>query len=218
MPRRERKGQFIEDPQFLTNNRTFHSHFISHLGHFTAFDANLNTTYANEWMSAIEAMEEHPANHIMEADIAIVFEEIVPQRELCWLSVADLEYYVKKAFPDNKSKLREFGFPKSNRQRERLTVTMVRHLSAMLKIAEDYTTELAAAGMPATITTGLQSRVADLAALEINHEYQKRLLIRAAEKRIKLYNNIYHLYKRVYDAAKVVYYRKPETRKLWNMP
>ena len=212
-----RKGLYLEDSVFAEKQRTFRAHYLSHLSDFTAFDANLTNGYAADWLLGIEAFEAHPTDEVMQDDIAIATENLMEKRTTCWLAMSDLEYYVKRAFPDNKGKLREFGFPRTTTERDRSVVKLVLNVHTMLRVTEHYQTQLVAAGMPPIVFTNLETAAEVLGVAEIEQEFAKRLRIGAAETRTTLYNTVFKLYARVRDAAKVIYYKKPETKQLWEM-
>ncbi len=213
----ERLGTFMEDSVFIEKNRTIHKHFVDRLAGFTAFDANLDATYGANWLTAIEKFEEHPSDELMRDEIQVYTDNIAVQHKLCWAAEDDLEYYVKRAFPENERKLREFGFPESRRERERGVLKRVLNLFTMRRVAGDYTAELTAAGMPASVLTNFNTQTGNLADAELEQEYIKRLRIRSTEKRIALYNTVYKYHKRVHEAAQVIYRDKPETRQLFAM-
>lgn len=71
MPKRERKGTFVEDPVFAENNRTIHAHFTKRLSAFTSFDANLNTGYADAWQKAIDDFEAQPSDETEQDGVQI---------------------------------------------------------------------------------------------------------------------------------------------------
>ncbi len=212
-----RKGLYLEDSVFAEKQRTFRAHYLSHLSDFTAFDANLTNGYAADWLLGIEAFEAHPTDEVMQDDIAIATEELMEKRSTCWRAMSDLEYYVKRAFPDNKGKLREFGFPRTTTERDRSVIRLVLNVFTMLRVANHYNTELTAAGLPPVVITNLETFGRKLADAEIEQEFRKRMRIGAAETRTTLYNTVFKIYARVRDAAKVIYYKKPETKQLWEM-
>ena len=212
-----REGHYLNDSVFAEKQRTFRAHYLSHLSDFTAFEANLTNSYAAYWLQGIEGFEAHPTDEVMQDDIAIASEWLWEKRTTCWLAMSDLEYYVKRAFPDNKGKLREFGFPRTTIERDRYVVKLVLSVFTMLRVANHYNTDLTAAGMPAGVITNLLNVANKLVNAEIEQEFAKRMRIAAAETRTGLYNAFFKLYTRLRDAAKVIYYKKPKTKQLWEM-
>ena len=213
----ERLGSFFEDPVFAEKCRNIHKLFTDRLAAFTAFDANLSPTYAADWLAVIEEFEMHPTDETMRDEGQVVTEKIIKQREICWDFADDLEYYAKRAFPNHKRKMKEFGFIKSKTARERGGIKLVKNLYAMGLVGVDYTTELTAVGMPGTLLPNLEHAVDKLGELEIGEEYQLRLRIRATGKRIELWNSSYKYYRRIHDAAQVIYRDKPETKQMFDM-
>lgn len=212
-----RQGEYLEAAYFIQNNRNVHAEFGKHLGAFTAFDASLDSGYADLWQKAIIEFEDHPSDELMRDEIQVFTDEVTAQQKVCWAAMDDLEYYVKRAFPGSKRKLLEFGFSKNQHQRERNALHLVFDIEVMLQIADDYNSELSAAGMPAGIITNLQQQQDKLLKTEKKQEYQKRLRIRATGKRIELYNTVYGYFVRVRDAAHVIYRNAEETMKLFEM-
>ena len=213
----ERLGTFMEDAVFIEQNRTIHKLFVDRLAAFTAFDANLDATYAANWLTAIGELEDHPSDELMRDEIQGTTNALAAQQKLCWAAVDDLEYYVKRAFPDNERKLREFAFPRTRTERDRGALKMVLNLFTMVRVANDYTAELTAVGMPAGLLPDFKNKTGSLGDAEITQEYTKCLRIRATEKRIVMYNTVYKYHKRVHEAAQVIYRDKPETKQLFAM-
>lgn len=213
----ERFGHYMDDSVFIESNRTIHAHFIKRLADFTALDANLDAAFAADWLTNIEAFEDLPSDDLMRAEVEVFTEELPKQKAVCLTAIADLEYYVKKTFPRNKSKLREFGFAQTRKSVDGPTIKMAVNLSVMVMVASDYTAQLTGAGMPAGVVANIDNEIEKLFDIEIKQEYQKRLRIRALENRIFTYNTLYRFYDQVRSAAHVIYRDKPETLQLFEM-
>jgi len=207
----------IDDALLIQRLRTIRLHFIKYLTQFSNFDPDLNATFAADWMQSIEACEQHPTDettlkqqehHTWELENAI---------KEGFSAANDLEFYVLKAFPDDKeSYLEEFGFNERKKARYR-TLNLLIWLEVMKKVAADYTTELNAVNMPATILPNLESKQQNAVQKEIQQEYDKRIRKRLLRQRIKKFNKLYSFFTTVYNAAQNVFEGEEEEKGLFNL-
>ncbi|MGE0635551.1 MAG: hypothetical protein AB7G44_15310 [Bacteroidia bacterium] len=205
-----------EDSALVQRSRTLHSHFLNHLAAFTDFAPGMNAAYAATWLSQIEDCEQHPTDESTLDQQQQYTDELEQARKEGFQAANDLEFWVKKAFPDDEYMLEEFGFNERKKARAR-TLNQLIWLEVMKQIANDYTAELAAAGMPPAILTNLDTKRQNAVDKEITQEYFKRIRKRLARQRLKKYNTLYKICTTVRDAAQSVFYNQDEERGLFSI-
>lgn len=200
---------------YLRDQRVWNKLFVDNIADFAAFDATFTNTYATDWRSTIDELTAHPQDFVMLADLAQKTQDVLEIYRKAGQLADDLEYFVKKAFPDDERKLDEFGFRLLNSVSHATSLKFTLYAQAMLRIAQEYQPKLSAAGLPASWFTDFESAVMNGANAEVAQELAKRYRIRATTQRIKLANRLHSYSARVSKAAKIIYRQKPETAKIW---
>ena len=202
-----RKDFEMDDAHLAQNSRTWQSLFVDHLAAFEAFDPNLDVNFANDWMAKIEAFENHPSDKTMLDDLQDKTQTLAENTAVVMGFVDDFEYFVKRAFPDDKRMLLEFGL--DTIRNSTVVFRLYENVAMVMRLAQDYNTELTAAGMPANLSTQCQTALSHFGDAELEQEYAKRLRIRATTKRIKMFNELYAIKQTVHTAAKIVFRSNP---------
>lgn len=206
----------IEDTLLIQRSRTIRGHFIHELAAFTAFDPDLNATYAANWLLSIDQCEAHPTDETTVDQLQQHTDELEQAVKAGFAAAADLEFYVQKAFPDDESYREEFGFNERKKARAR-TLNLLIWLEVMLQIATDYSTELAAVNMPPTLLPDLQNVQQNAVQKEIAQEYYKRIRKRLLRQRIQKFNKLYSFFTTVNKAAQIVFKADEERRGLFTL-
>lgn len=214
---KDRERDFtMEDTLLFQRSRTIRGHFLNYLASFTALSAELDATYAANWMLLIEECEGTETDETVMDQMGQYSSELDDAKKEGFKAANDLEFYVKKAFPGKKRMLEEFGL--TERKKARAT-QFAQHMWMIVlkKIADDYAPELAAAGMPATVLSTLQAKTETILEKETQQEYFKHLRIRYSRQRIEKLNKLYTYCTSVNNAAQVVFYNEPEERGLFTI-
>ncbi|MGE0634893.1 MAG: hypothetical protein AB7G44_13025 [Bacteroidia bacterium] len=206
----------MEDAEFLSKARTKHAHFLNYLADFTAFDANLNAAYAADWALQIESCETHQNDETTLDQQQQYTEDLEKAKKQGFIAANDLEYYVKKAFRDEPRTQKEFGFNLIKQARAR-TLNQIMWMEVMRKIAQDYTAELTAVDMPASVISNLETAAHNIVQAEIEQEYYKRIRLRLTTQRMKKFNALYATCKLVNSAAQIVFFDKKEEAGLFEI-
>jgi hypothetical protein len=206
----------IDDALLIQRSDTIRLHFINYLARFSAFDPDLNLTFANNWLLSIDECEAHPTDETTLDEQQHLTDELEQAIKEGFAAANDLEYYVKKAFPGDKSYREEFGFGERTKARQR-TLNLLIWLEVMIKIANDYPAELAAVNMPASVLTNLQAKQQNAVQKEIAQEYFKRMRKRLARQRVKNFNTLYGFFTRINNAAQIVFANEKEERELFEL-
>ncbi len=212
---RERHYQ-MEDAVFYERSRTLAELFKRKVAAFTAFDFNLDMTYHAEWMAQILECENHETDEAAKDGLQQCTADVDEARKAAFTATNGLQYYVEKAYPDNLRIMQEFGFTERQKARNH-SIGSLMWFSVIQEIALDYTTELNAVGMPASILTDLTLASDDLIEKEIKQEVYKRKIIRLQRQRIEKVNKLYGYYQRVHRAAQVIFRNDEEVRKQFNL-
>jgi hypothetical protein len=212
---KDRERDFsMEDTLLIQKSETLHTHFLNYLAQFSAFDPDLNAAYAGNWLSSINECEGTETDETVMDQLQHHSEELDQAKKEGFIAASELEHYVKKAFPNKKRKAEEFGF--TERKKARATqLNQYMWLIVMKKIAEDYSAELAAVGMPATLLTNLSTKTQTILEKETQQEYFKHLRIRYSSQRIEKLNKLYTFCSNVNKAAQIVFSNEPAERGLF---
>lgn len=206
----------MEDSEFLQKARTQRGHFLNYLADFTAFDANLDAAYAADWALQIEICENHQNDETTLDQQQQYTEDLEKAKKQGFWAATDLEYYVKKAFANDTRTQKEFGFNLVAQARGR-TLNQIMWLEVMKKVAQDYTAELTAVDMPASVITNLETAAHNIVQAEIEQEYYKRIRLRLTTQRMKKFNALYKTCKLVNSAAQIVFFDKKEEAGLFEI-
>lgn len=206
----------MEDAVFYERSRTLAELFKRNVAAFTAFDFNLDMAYHAEWLAQILICEKHETDESANDELQQRTADMEEARKACFVAANGLMYYVEKAFPDNARIMQEFGFTERKNVRNKSLSTVV-WIIVMMVIADDYNTELTAAGMPASVITDLDNAQLALVPKEIQQEVWKRKIVRLQRQRIEQVNTLYGYYQRVHRAAQVVFRKDEEVRKVFNL-
>ncbi len=206
----------MEDAVFYERSRTLAELFKHKLPAFTAFDFNLNMAYHDAWVAQAELCEAHETDETANYELQQRTADMEEARKACFVAANGLQYYVEKAFPDNARIMQEFGFTERKQIRAK-SLSTIMWMVVMMAVADDYNTELTAAGMPASIITDLDNAQLALFPAEFKQERFKRTIIRLQRERIEKVNKLYGFYQRVHKAAQVVFGDNEVVRAQFNL-
>jgi len=214
---KERERDFtMEDSLLIHKSRTLRGLFLQNIAPFTAFDNDLDSTYADNWLTLIEECEGTETDETVMDQSAQNSADLDEAKKEGFTAANDLEYYVKKAFPEKKRIMEEFGFTEKKKARA-AQFNQYMWMRVMKKIAEDYLTELNAVNMPASVMSNLETKTQEVLEKETTQEYYKHLRIRFSRLRIERLNKLYKYCTTVNSAAQVVFDDEPEEKALFNI-
>lgn len=194
----------MEDNILLQKSAVMHAQFVENIASFSAFDPDLNLTYADNWNTHKDICMSEKTDELVVDEQRGHTEDLEKAKTAGLLAAEDLEYYVKKAFPHNKRIAKEFAFNKRSGLRAR-TLNLISWLMVMKKVADDYAADLAAVNMPAAVLTTLETAAQNVATKEIEQEYFKRKRLRYTRERMEKFNRLYAICKEVNTAAQSVF-------------
>ena len=199
------------DASFIAQSRVIHKLFLERMSQFTAFDADFDITYANNWLAKIEFCEAITTDETTMHEMAGIKEKRDKKVLEMIAKVSEVEFYAIKAFYEEPEVLHEFQFNKVSRL-DQYSLNFIIDISTIRSLAtDDYNTELTNAGMPPTLLPQIEVLFDELTAMEMYHEKFKRIRIKRTRLRIKDMNELYVQTFAVSTAASVIFASKPET-------
>jgi len=204
----------MDDDLLLQRSRVVRQLFINYLGNFSAFDSGLDAVYVANWLLSIDQCQSHPTDESTVDQLEGLTAAISLAEKEGFAAANGLLYYVKAAFPGDKTVLAEFGFTERKQARES-NLNLLIWLEVMKRVATDYTAELTVAGMPSGILINLNLKQQNAVNAVIEQEYFKRIRKKLARQRIKKFNTLYSFLSRVNHAAENVFIDEPEERGLF---
>ncbi|MBK7147519.1 MAG: hypothetical protein IPH78_01545 [Bacteroidetes bacterium] len=213
--RLKRQGLSISDADFVGEGRIWQQLFADYLPQFTAFDPQLDSTYADQWLQELNRFSELPSDETMRDLMVQAQLDSVAAQQAAMTLADDVAYYVKKAYPKDERKADEFGFKLMRKQVAKPNIKFALYGFTLHRVYERYATALLAAGLPAGWEADYLTAIENSAGAHITHEWQKRERIRATTERVEVYNTLNSLWERVQEASRVIFREQEELRKLW---
>jgi hypothetical protein len=210
-----KKGEAAPDPNYAQKSRVWQKLFSQRRAAFEAIDPALDFTFEQDWLKTIELFEAHPSDETLVDLQEQTTLDLAAYHKSLLKPVDELEYFVKKTFPDNARILMEFAFDKIRSAVNSANLHTTLLCATTFTIYEDYETQLLAAGLPANWAADFNALLGAANSFLIPHERAKRLRIRATTQRVELYNQLYGFWKKVNRAAPLVYPDNPVEVGLW---
>lgn len=210
---RDYKG---DDSTLIQRSRTVIIHLTKYLSQFSAFDIQFSAAFIDDWKNQIDVCEKLETDESMDDELRQYTANAEDAKNLCFKATDELNYYVKKAFPNNLRVQREFGFNQREKMRAQ-TFNVVLWIAVMGRVADSYTTELSNAGMSNSVVTDLQNAGTNYYNKEVDQEAFKRTVLRSTRERIEKMNKLYSYLHRTHEAAQQVFFKDKEIRSLFDL-
>lgn len=206
-----------EDSIALRDSRVRHQLFSDHLSVFTVFDPTLDAAFAAGWDAANDLAEKHPTDETT-VDILQQYTDAVKAAEKnCHRSVNDVRYYAGIAFPDTKSKLREFGLHRLAKVRSN-TSQFIIWMKVLHRRVIANQTALTNAGMSAATIAAILTNATALDAAEVEQEDYKLERIALTQSRVAVHTAMWKFVTRIAEAAAIVFEEQPEKKAQFAVP
>ena len=199
----------MDDASLAERSRTWHALYLEHQSEFEVLDPRLTVAFGNDWLAKIEAFEGIQKDKTVEDGLQQKTVEVAEATDAQMKKVDDLQYFAERAFPDDERVMMEFGFEQIRKQNQSSTPRIIVNGWVMRRVADDYTAQLLAVGMPATLPAELNAAIENLEQAELAQEYEKRLRLRTTTLRIRSFNELYRIHQQVRRAADVVFREAP---------
>lgn len=199
----------MDDASLAERSRTWHALYLEHQSEFEVLDPRLTVAFGNDWLAKIEAFESIQKDKTVEDGLQQKTVEVAEATDAQMKKVDDLQYFAERAFPDDERVMMEFGFEQIRKQNQSSTPRIIVNGWVMRRVADDYTAQLLAVGMPATLPAELNAAIENLEQAELAQEYEKRLRLRTTTLRIRSFNELYRIHQQVRRAADVVFREAP---------
>ena len=205
------------DNDALMDSRIYRKVFLDKINDFTAFDATLDATFAEDWKAANDLAEHQPSDETIRDIQQQHTDEVKTREKDCIRSVNDVRYYLSLAFPNNKDKPKEFGLHKLNKARHS-TSPFITWMKVLHNRAVKHQTELSAVGMPAASIDTILANAQALDTAETAQEVYKLERIAITRERIRVHGVMWEYVTRVAAAAEIVFEAQPEIREVFKIP
>jgi hypothetical protein len=192
------------DGNMIAKCRTIHSIFLTEVGAFTNFDTTLDVAFGALWLQQIDAAETVVRDStIIDQQVALT-DSVLACMEDCKQKYGDVRFFVRKAFPKNRSILNEFG-NNDYRNAQRNQGKMVLFMDGLLKAATKYTSQLIAKGLSQTEIDEIETKGKALRDANVAQEALKRGRPVLTDDRIEVLNTCYSTSLMVSEAAQRVF-------------
>ena len=195
----------LTDAKLIELSRMWHKLFNNHLSEFENFDSALNAAFAAAWLAKVEEFLLHPTDETTVDLLQDKTQTVHEQTEVVIGLVREVEYFVKRAFPNQPRKLLEFGFELLYKRRLSKFSEMLIDCHVLQMMIDTYSAPLLLAGMPATLPTTFESELDKLMKAVLTQERYKRQRILLTTQRITLFNELYSMHRQVAAAAQNVF-------------
>jgi hypothetical protein len=177
---------------------------VQDLAEIKAYDEEIDEDYVAGFDASIRHAMEMPIDNVVIDQQAGKGEIVMEKRKLCEEHVRDIKYFVKKAFPDNKSIRNEFGFNdyEEAKQKPAEFVIFMRQLE---ETVDTYKDKLRAKGMPAAKIGVAATLANELETAIKTHGTSKKGRILTTQDRRIAYNEVWNKIKLVCEAGKNVF-------------
>jgi hypothetical protein len=207
----------VSDLFMMEHSKVLRSHFNDNLPAFTAFDPALDTTFHNDWGTAVANSENQPTDEIVRDQLTQLTEAVEQAMTACRTKFQDSKYFIEKAFPNNSGVQNEFGYNNYDAQR-RSQRGMTEFMKLFHGTALKYAAQLAAvnysAAAIAEIDT-LRTALDDANMAQERFEGQRPL---ATQTRIETHNALWDITVQVSTAAKSIYRNNPALFNMFLLP
>lgn len=192
------------DSQMLEFARVIHTHFTTDIADFTAFDADLDATYAGNFLTAIDNAENFSSDYQLIDALAQLSLDVEAEMTKCRKLYQGMKYFIEKAFPNRPGTWNEFGYNDYDRARKKQS-EMIQFMLDLHESATKYATELDSAGFDASKVAEIQTYAQALQNANLAQEQAKGSRANLSEARIILLNSAWGMLQNIRKAAKVIY-------------
>lgn len=199
----------IEDLLMLERAQVFHDNFVDDKAAFTADFPHLADPFAGDFQAAIDAADAIPLSSTVEAQIAVVTEQLNDQMPLGRKALQKLYTYVELVW---NSKARDNEFGRNKYEKARSSQVKMKELLELANAAAEVPankTELLAAGYT---QAAIDELLTIMTAIDTLNAQQEKLLSGRGvktETRIKAYNAVWDFMKQINKASKVTFEDSP---------
>ena len=184
---------------------------------FTDYDPDLNAELLALLDSTYKSTQSFGTDETQLGIVSQLTEEVSVEFENCKSIAKDVRYFAKKKFGHSPAILKQFGFNSYTRIRKNQP-KMVSYMFELAKVAENYKTDLLAAGLKQTTLDKIKPAATALEGSNIDQETGKGGRSLSAEDRIKLFNSLYDILHKFSDAAKIIFAANALKRQRYMIP
>ena len=194
--------------EMLTQSRAVRLIFIDDKALFLALNPAFADPFAADWLASIAASEAYPTDEVREDEQQTQTEGVLQDMADARVLYKKTMYYVREAFPNNKSIWNEFGENDFEQMRDNQSKYAIFFNTLLSKINENLA-ELTTAGMPAGFP--LEVTNATNKFKDDNESQDKTIMTtqQATQERNTQYNSTFEFWQRVSAASKIIFDGNP---------
>lgn len=207
----------ISDAKMLAEAQTILDLLKTDMAQFTAMDAQLNAGFADDMQISINNAIKIPSDAAVLRNITELTDDQKKAWQACKDHFKDAQYFIEKAFGDNKARLQRFGFDDYREMcRNKRKVDMFMYLFD--SACRQHAAALIAVGYS-------QQRIDAIEPLHQAFANAKRVLHNAqsesgelTDERIKIYNAVWEYLRTINRASKIVFKNNYAKQKQYLLP
>ena len=198
------------DAMMLETSETLHAMFAERLSRFEEFDIELNSTFATQWLAAINAARGTFQDTTIVAAQRDETRSVKVAMKNAVQATVDVLFFAQKAFPNDADRLAAFGKGKGLAHARKSQPRMTEFMDLLVDNVARYTAQLVAAGATPQIlsTPAIAHNELRQANLTQNTTIKSRPSV--THQRIEALNTAFEFGKTVCKAAKSVFRNEPE--------
>ncbi|MGD8782704.1 MAG: hypothetical protein PVH88_27585 [Ignavibacteria bacterium] len=194
----------ISDADMLQASRVMHGIFSGDKASFTAFDAAFDDPFADNWLQKInDCSDLGQDSSYLDSQVALT-KGVESKMEECRSFYSSMKYFVETAFPGKKEIWLRFGFDDYDKARRNET-KMIRFLGVLYQTAEEYKTELTAAGFGEEKIEQIKTLQSELTSADYEQEMSKKKRPVVTQERVETMNECYAFMQKVSKAGKIIF-------------
>ncbi len=215
--RRTKRLYTIPDGKLLLKAEYFLKMAGEDIHYLSDFDKDITPNWLLEKQETIALAMQIPEDKIFRKEIAQGTNDLKERMKKCYDLVLFAEYFIKKAFPNNRGIISSFGI-RSIRQYRRKEDEFIKSLDSFRENTINYREQLAASGYNEVFYNELRNSIEMLHGLSLakSNLISRRLLL--TETRIQYMNTIWEFIKRLSTIGKLVFADNPEKKRGYNLP
>lgn len=197
------------DAYMLEASEELHGRFLLDLADFTAFDSELDSTYATAWLLKINTALGYQSDNTVVSEQKGKTNLVLQAMGNCAKSHRKILYFAKKAFPGDAAMIGKFGKGPKIRSAMRSQAKMVEFMDEFVEIVDEHKAALLAQGCPQTTIDNVATVATAIRTLNTDQNLAIDGRPEITQERVIQLNEAYAPMDQVIEAAQHVYEDNP---------
>ena len=197
------------DAYMLEKSQELQAQLLLDLADFTAFDSEIDNTFAANWLTAITTAMAYKSDNLVVSEQKGKTDLVEQAMKACSTAYADIIHFAKKAFNNTPAVLGQFGQGAKYHNASKSQAKMVEFMDEFNAVTTTHSAQLQAHGCPLAVINAVTTAFNNLSTLN----QQQNLTIdgrpTATEERVQQLNNAYTPMAFVIETAQSVYRGNP---------